>query len=445
MTSPESTEVPSPSGSRSVPPDRTGGRTLRPRESEEPHGLGSLLLLRETRQHLRGWRGKSVAVAIGGVYALVALWVGSMLVFLPTGASGISAELLVNSSSPQWWNFPALVMIAPGAILVLPLFETVTMLIAAVGVGLGMGAGLLAGVRIAFDWKRRRLRPRGANSLSGLTPALVASLTLGACCSTTAAAAAGLGAVATASGVSLATLTVNAWYLNVFQIVVLAVALLAQEQLLTIYAELVTATGPERTEPVGADRSPLAQRGVAGLLRGLLVVGGTVWSVSLLLDVGAFWGSVGGAAAVAGATPQHLVPGVACVAAGLYPGRLREAASNRKVVKIVAPWIRGALLALGASIAIGVPPPLNEWGFTGTINAALAAAGLPTAAGGAVLAAGSQGAAPLVYAAVFAQLGIFVLVLGWAPGATLRALAWNRPWSAHLTKSTAGARASPPQ
>ncbi len=60
---------------------------------------------------------------------------------------------------------------------------------------------------------------------------MIALVTLGACCSTTAAATAGLGVIAQASGTSIDELLANNWYIGVFQILVLWIALIAQEQL----------------------------------------------------------------------------------------------------------------------------------------------------------------------------------------------------------------------
>lgn len=195
----------------------------------------SVLSLLRIRSFVRGRMARTLALAIAAAYAGAALWAGAMLQFVPTGASGISVQVLESSGSHEWWNFPALFVVAPGGVLVLPWFATLTMIVVSVGVGWGMSAGLLFAIRVVRAWRRERSGAGIASSLAGLSPALVAGTTLGACCSTTATAVGGLEMLAAATGVSVSALTVDTWYLNLFQIGVLALALLGQETLLLVF------------------------------------------------------------------------------------------------------------------------------------------------------------------------------------------------------------------
>lgn len=211
-----------------------------PSRKESESLARSVLSLARIRSFVRGRVARSIAVAIAAAYASVALLAGAMLQFVPTGASGISLQLLENSGSQEWWNFPALFVVAPQGVLVLPWFATITMILVSMGVGWGMSAGLLFAFRVVRAWRRERSKAGIASSLASLSPALVAGATLGACCSTTAAALGGLEALATVTGVSVSTLTVDTWYLNLLQMVVLGLALLGQETLLIVFERLTS-------------------------------------------------------------------------------------------------------------------------------------------------------------------------------------------------------------
>jgi len=174
-----------------------------------------------------------------------------MLQVGPTGASGTTVTVLTNSPSPAWWNYPALVVITPGGILALPFLATLSMVLMSVGVGVGMGAGLVLATRLVRSWRTARASGGLASSLAGLTPAMVALLTLGACCSTSAAAVGAIGALAEAGGTSYNEILLNSWALNLAQLAVLGVALLAQEQLIRVYGNLVEPSS--RSTAHGAD------------------------------------------------------------------------------------------------------------------------------------------------------------------------------------------------
>lgn len=209
-----------------------------------------------TRAVFRQPGSKGLFAAFAASYLLIASMVGGMLELGPTTSNLISLRLLTDASAASWWNYPALLVVSPGGVLVLPLLPTITMAISAIGVGVGMTAGLLLAFQVVRAWRQERRdggRAAATSTLVGLTPAMVVVLTLGACCSTTAAAVAGIGVAATGLGASAAWLSSNGWYLDLVQPFVLGLALLAQEQLFTLFP---SATESGRTSKLARPRGP---------------------------------------------------------------------------------------------------------------------------------------------------------------------------------------------
>lgn len=389
--------------------------------SESP--LFSLLTLRRTRGLVRGRRGRAVAVSIAVLYGFVALFAGYMLQFGSTGSSGTTVELLTNPHSPAWWNYPALLVIAPGGLLALPVLAAVSMVLVSVGVGLGMGAGILLATRFFRSWKSARAEGGATSTLAGLTPAMVALLTLGACCSTSAAAVGGIGALAEASGTSYDQILLNPWFLNVFQVTVLGIALLAQEQLIAVYGNLVGSPpviAPRAT--VSATVEPLRARWPALTLRMFLVIAGTLWALALLIEVASPTPGAPLAAFVLGALWQHAFLGGIAIAAGLVPAILWGVRSQGRFHGLVS--VGRALLFAGAvSVVVGAPPPLSTWGIYGLGNEILGAVGVPGNLGGVVAPGGSGVVVDLAFSALYAALGCLTMFLALRPGQLLRRLA----------------------
>jgi len=360
------------------------------------------------------------AIAIS--YGLVALLAGYMLEFVRTGASGTTVVVLTNPYSPAWWNYPALIVITPGGVLALPFFATFSMVVVSIGVGLGMGAGLLVAVRFFRSWKSAKASGRPATSLAGMTPAMVAVLTLGACCSTSAAAAGGIGAVAVASGTTYNQILLNSWFLNVFQIVVLAVALLAQELLISMYDSLLQRS-PEADPMPSVDAKPTVQSGRAPwlALRVFLVIGGTLWVLSLLIEAATPAQGAPLAGVVLSGLFQHVLVGGTAIAAGLTPAALLGT-FRRRTVRAAIGGGRWLLLVAGATVAVGVPPPLNSWGVTGLGNYLLGSLGLPAKLGGVVPPGGAGPVPDLVIASLYALLGVFCMVVAFDPHRVLDGL-----------------------
>jgi len=233
-------------------PSKVRGTMTPPRRSR----LVGLLTLRRTRAVLRSRRWRALAVSIAVIYGFIALLAGYMLQIVPTGASGTTVRVLTNSYSPAWWNYPAILVVTPSGVVVLPFLSTISMVLVSIGVGVGMGAGILLASQFFRTWKLARAGRGLASPLAGLTPAMVALLTLGACCSTSAAAAGSIGAIAEVSGTSYDQILLNSWILNVFQVVVLAIALVAQEYLIGVFSNLAKpGAQPRSNAPEQAARS----------------------------------------------------------------------------------------------------------------------------------------------------------------------------------------------
>ena len=131
---------------------------------------------------------------------------GGMIV-LARFSGGYSVLLLWgNALGLQSWNYPGLLIEAPWGFVVLPFFATLSMILVSVGVGLGMAVALLLGAQLLREHRATAGRPTTTGAIAGLTPAMIALVTLGACCSTTAAATAGVGLVAQSSGSSISNL-----------------------------------------------------------------------------------------------------------------------------------------------------------------------------------------------------------------------------------------------
>jgi hypothetical protein len=362
-----------------------------------------------------------MAVFFGVLYALVSMLVGQMLVFTPNYGPSYTVVLWTGNGA-QPWNYPAVIFVEPWGVIALPFFATVAMVVVSIGVGIGMAVSVLLLFRLLRERRRGLGEPAAMGSIAGLTPAMIALVTLGACCSTTAAATAGIGVVAQTSGTSIANLLANNWYLGAFQITILWVALLAQEQLIVVYGVLFgLARGAAPVAPVALEPTGRPRRIAAAGLRAALVVGGLTWALAVL----AAWTTVSPTTAPAALWVswlwQHLLPGVLAVLVGLFP---------RGVGEVLLGWgrsvgarsLRVALVLSGLSLATWVPPPVSAWGVHGLVNELLGAAGAPVA-WGAVAPGFAIGTAVLLrWVLQFGLLGAFAIALGVSPDRTLRAI-----------------------
>lgn len=339
-----------------------------------------LLTLHEVREYLRRSHGIGLAVFISVAYALGSMVLGGMLTFarFPGGYSFLL--LWGNALGLQPWNYPGLLIEAPWGFIELPFFATIAMILVSAGVGLGMAVAIILGVRLIRDRKGSAGRPAATGTIAGLTPAMIALVTLGACCSTTAAATAGVGLVAQASGTSTSNLLLNNWFLGAFQIVVVYVALIAQELLLRVYGSLFATNDPgfaASSAPARAlDRRALA----TAALRAVLLAAGVTWVLTVLAD----WTTVNPSSASAALwfnwTVEHWLLGGLAILAALAPRTVRQWA--RSAASTSSGLILRAVLLVGAWTLGGwVPPPLAGAGVEGFGNELLGALGGPSSFG----------------------------------------------------------------
>ena len=342
--------------------------------------LVRLLTLQEVRGYLRRSHARGLAGFIAVTYALGSMLLGGMLI-LARYPGGYSIVLLLgNALGLQPWNYPGLLIEAPWGYIVLPFFATLSMAIVSVGVGLGMAVAVLLGVQVVRNRRISSGRPAASGTIAGLTPAMIALVTLGACCSTTAAATAGVGLVAQASGSSVNNLLLNNWFLGTFQIVVVYVALIAQELLLRMYGSLFS-TGDPGFAKRAVPPKPIDRRAIlSGSLRIALVAAGVTWILTVLAD----WTTVSPATAPAGAwfswIVEHFVPGGLAVLVALSPQTVRRWYRSTPTLSQRRLW-RGALFVSAWTLGGWVPPPFAGAGVEGFGNELLFLLGGPASLG----------------------------------------------------------------
>lgn len=385
-------------------------------------GIWALLSLRHSRSLVRRPRFFLLAIALAVVYALIAMVVGTMLQVFSPPAHLSSFWVILTSGTPAW-DYPALLAVNPYFILALPFLPTVFMVLTSAGVGLGMTVAVILSVNLLRRRRSASARPAAVGTAAGLTPAMIALITLGACCSTTAAATAGIGITAQATGTSTGTLLANTWYLGVFQLAILYVALLAQEQLLTVYGAV--ASSSTSIDSTAAASPALDRRFAAGaVLRVVLLAAGVTWCLAMVAQ----WLTVSPATASPGLWAswllQHQLIGFAAILAGLFP-----LSTYRAFLRLTASWaglvLRILLVIAGVSLAIGVPPPLAATGWHGFLNELLGAAGVSAGAGGVAPGLPWGLALALRWAAQYLLLGTFTIALGLRPLVSLRPILWS--------------------
>jgi hypothetical protein len=398
----------------------------------------SILTLAETRRYLARSHARMMVVFFAVLYALGSMVLGGMLILVHVRGGYTTEILWGNALGTGAWNYPGLLVVAPWGILSLPFLATVSMILVSVGVGIGISVALLIAAQLVRDRKRSAARPGAVGSIAGLTPAMIALVTLGACCSTTAAATAGVGLVAQASGSSLNNLLVNNWYLDLFQLVVVFIALLAQEMLLRVYGGLF-GVAPSASGDVPATASPVASAArlvASGGLRAGLLLAGVTWSLAMFAE----WTTISPASA--GAVLwfqwifQHQVLAVTAILVALFPAAVSDAFARFRTGFL--PYVvRAALLVAGLSLATWVPPLLASGGAGGFLNELFGAWGLPPA-WGAVAPVFAPGLT--LYARwgfQYLLLGGFAVALGLAPTETLSVA------TASLSVRASPARAGP--
>jgi hypothetical protein len=396
---------------------------------EQLRETASLLGLEEIRAATRRPLYRAIAISAFFLYGLLALDVGQMIGFVPTGQT--STTVFLFTQGQPWWNYPGVLVLFPGGFLALPFFSTLVMILVSAGVAIGMAAAVYLTARLLRHRKETRATDAGAGSVAGLTPALLTLVTLGACCSTTAAATAGLTWTAAVSGTTLDGLLIYNWYPGVFQLSVLYIALVAQEQLLRTYGWLFRG----RTEGDAAEQ-PVASRAVGRrsvstvALRVLLLIGGASW----LLALPAEWTTAAPPALsvplVFQAVGLHVLPSFVALSIALAPAEF-AGLMDRLSGPVARPVLRGAAVALGASLVGWLPPGWAAAGAFGLGNEVVGALGGPSSWGG-VIPPFSGLALLFRWGVQFLLLGGLMIVLGARPRWILAPLAGDRTIPAHL-------------
>ena len=366
-------------------------------------------------------------VLVGGfglIYALASMLVSGML-YIPSAPLRAGWSLYVYPTGPgPAWTYPVILFGGPYFQVALPIVSGILMTLSAAGVGLGMSLAVLLGTRLMRDRNEGALGPTGVGSAMGLTPVMIALVTIGACCSTTAAATAGVSLAAQSSGTTPALALANAWYLGVFQVVVVYVALIAQEQLVRVYGFLHGSSSGEWSAP--RDRAPASPafgwRAVgSGALRLALVAAGLTWSLSMFVD----WFTISPARASAatwlGWILQHQVPGILAVLVALFPAGTRAFWSRLSRGRSMLA-IRVTLVISGLALLTWIPTPLIGAGAAALGNELLAFWQFPIGWGAVSPPALGIGELSFRWAFQFGLLGAFALAMGISPEEALKPL-----------------------
>jgi hypothetical protein len=338
----------------------------------------SLLALREVRKYIRKSHAVMMTVTFAVLYALGSMVMGGMLVLFSERGGYTVGVLWGNPLGQSPWLYPGLIVSAPWGVLTLPFFGTLSMIIVSIGVGIGMAVAVLLVIALVRN-RGSSGRASSVGSAAGLTPTMLALVTLGACCSTTAAATAGVGLVASVSGSNTDNLLLNNWFLGVFQIAIVWVALLAQELVLRVYSGILGLSEPGiRTTYIGPRYSSRFLTG--SLLRVALLVGGVTWSLTMLVE----WTSTGPFNASAALwfrwIVQHQLPAFLAIMAALFPAGTARALTGA-MRATGRGLLRGGLLLAGITLVAGAPPPLAGWGIEGLGNEAMGVLGYSASMG----------------------------------------------------------------
>ncbi len=359
------------------------------------------------------------------LYALGSMVLGGMLTLVRV-PGGYTATVLTSGGAGAW-NYPGFLLVAPWGVVSLPFLAFWSMLLVSIGVGIGVSVAILISVRLVRD--RRRFagaQPGSVGAVAGLTPAMIALVTLGACCSTTAAATAGVGLVAQASGSSLDNLLVNNWYLDLFQMVVILIALLAQEMILEVYGGLFGLAPIDDGDPsLARVPGPLNRRQVVGgVARTALLIAGVTWSLAMFAE----WTSVDPATASATLwfqwVFQHQLLAVFAILVALFPTSIARALSGTPG-SVVSRLLRAGLVVTGFTLAVWVPAVVASGGAAGFVNELFGAFGMP-APWGSVPPIYSPGLSLYVrWGLQYLLLGGFAVAAGLSPGRVLALLQWD--------------------
>ena len=397
--------------------------------------MGSIIALPEIRRWLRSARALPLVAAIAVAYALISMYVGGMLVVGHDGGPTELSVVMANSATFDTWNYPAVVFQFSWGYINFPFFATIAMVLVATGVGIGMTIAVLLVRVLLVSRAYRRAAPASMSGLAGLTPAMLALVTLGACCSTAAAATAGVWAVAAVSGTAAVDLLLNNWYLGLFQIVVVWIALVAQEIILRVYRTSVGPSAPTTIPPLGG-ASTTPRLTVGWILRALLLVGGTTWALSMLAQ----WATE----YPVPVSPEswllwsfcYLVPGLLAILSALTPTLVARALVGAASSEDPATFaelagsasrglLRGVMLLAGLALLFGTPAGLAARGLVGLGNEIAFFTGGPLFWGTIAPPLGPAWGLAFRWAIQYILLGTFSTLAALAPKIALRPLLWT--------------------
>ena len=332
-------------------------------EAQETLGrILSLASLQRTRALLANRRARLLATSIAALYMFLSMVIGQMLTFL--GFSGPFFATVQWIGNP-WWDFPELFVFSNGVALDLLLLPTVSMVLVSAGVGIGATAALVSVWPVLRGRSKERAREAATASTAGASAAVTGLATMGACCCSSCAGAAGVEVVAAASGTNLFLLLGQNWYLDLFQLVVLGVALMAQERAFRLPADAC------RVRPKVDARFVLG-----ALLRVGLLVASITWSLAMFVEWVETPPLAAGPALWYHWIVEHQLLSVVAFAAAMFPREM--AAWIRKAYARAGAWpFRVLLLVGGVTWGIGVPPALTGLGLGGFLNELLGVLGAP--------------------------------------------------------------------
>lgn len=187
---------------------------------------------------------------------------------------------------------------------------------------------------------------------------MIALVTLGACCSTTADASAGVVVGAAVTGTTVAVALANAWYFGICQLAVLWIGLFAQQPLIVVLGGVPDVSNVDHHSSPQTRTSWAPRLAPVTLLRATLLVGGLTWALSVL----AVWiGSPPESASITQGADWLLLPlglGELAILAALRPEALQAVGHRIESHRGWSVVIRGTLGGAGlCSRATSLRPP----------------------------------------------------------------------------------------
>ena len=190
-------------------------------------------MLTYTRRLIGTSHGWSFTGALAAGYALLSMVLTGMVRF--SGTASVRAQWVPNLSGG-----PGIILQAFGLSAVLPLESSALTILVALVTGVGLGAGTLVTFRLAQSSKSTKKGTGTAASIAALTPAMMAMVTLGACCSMVAASSSGFFPGARSPEITLGAWTVPSLILGLAQLGLLMGAVSAQERIFATFADLLS-------------------------------------------------------------------------------------------------------------------------------------------------------------------------------------------------------------